>query len=356
MPHPSLPRTPVHRGLCLLASLGIASLPALRVSAVTFPFGEARPTVFCSPGHATDIALEPGETVQASDVRATDAPRWRVTLLASGVAPNRVQHLLVVPTAPAAATDLVVATDRRTYHLELVSTPRDGVPTVTFTYPAEPTVPAPAGTLRQWLPLIGANGLMIALGFLAWWMRGRGPSPRVRRAWGPLASRAAPPMSAVPWALDDTVVTALTAGFVSDWRTVSADPGLQRCLLEHVYSYVRPESLAFARLNDFYAMHNPFLRAEVLTVEVVICRAVRRSEDTFEIEWTEDALPLQGAATARTLWRALVTVTLCMPTRAQDIVRNPTGFFIRDFLWDPIETDSEDRLEANPSGEQRELR
>jgi P-type conjugative transfer protein TrbG len=55
----------------------------------------------------------------------------------SGAGPGQRVHILVKPTRPALVTNLVINTDRRTYHLELRSTPETYMASVSWTYPQD---------------------------------------------------------------------------------------------------------------------------------------------------------------------------------------------------------------------------
>jgi len=78
--------------------------------------------VYAAPGEITDIALEPGERLVGSGpVAAGDTVRWIIGDTESGSGANQQVHILVKPTRPDLVTNLVIDTDRRTYHLELRS-------------------------------------------------------------------------------------------------------------------------------------------------------------------------------------------------------------------------------------------
>ena len=94
--------------------------------------------VYAAPGQVTDIALQEGERlVGPGPVAAGDTVRWMIgdTLSGSGAAAR--VHILVKPTRPDISTNLVINTDRRTYHLELRATPRTWMASVSWTYPAD---------------------------------------------------------------------------------------------------------------------------------------------------------------------------------------------------------------------------
>ncbi len=81
--------------------------------------------VIATPGRITDIVLEPGEALVATGpIAAGDTARWVIGDTSSGVGETRRVHVLVKPTAADLATNLVINTDRRTYHLELRASSR----------------------------------------------------------------------------------------------------------------------------------------------------------------------------------------------------------------------------------------
>ncbi len=78
--------------------------------------------LYAAPERVSDIALQPGETLTA--VSAGDTVRWVIGDTTSGSGETRRVHVLVKPFAPDLKTNLVITTDRRTYHLQLESTER----------------------------------------------------------------------------------------------------------------------------------------------------------------------------------------------------------------------------------------
>lgn len=88
-----------------------------------------------APEHVTDIALQPGEALVA--VAAGDTARWTVGDTTSGAGEARRVHIMIKPLAPGLATNLIITTDRRVYHIALVSTARTAMAAVSWTYPQE---------------------------------------------------------------------------------------------------------------------------------------------------------------------------------------------------------------------------
>jgi P-type conjugative transfer protein TrbG len=94
--------------------------------------------VQASPQRITDIALEPGETLLS--VSAGDTTRWIVGDAQSGMAGNIQSHILVKPNTANLATNLVIMTDRRVYHVDLRSTSGSAMASVAWRYPVEMTL------------------------------------------------------------------------------------------------------------------------------------------------------------------------------------------------------------------------
>lgn len=94
--------------------------------------------VYTAPGHVTDIVLQEGERLAGTGpVAAGDTARWIIGDTTSGAGPTARVHILVKPTRPDLSTNLVINTDRRTYHLELRATRATWMASVSWSYPAD---------------------------------------------------------------------------------------------------------------------------------------------------------------------------------------------------------------------------
>jgi type IV secretion system protein TrbG len=94
--------------------------------------------VYASPGQVTDIALQEGEQlVGAGPVAAGDTVRWIIGDTTSGTGASARVHILVKPTRADLVTNLVINTDRRTYHLELRGNPTTYMASVSWIYPQD---------------------------------------------------------------------------------------------------------------------------------------------------------------------------------------------------------------------------
>ncbi|MFN0024897.1 MAG: P-type conjugative transfer protein TrbG [Parvularculaceae bacterium] len=88
--------------------------------------------LYAAPEQVTDIALEPGERLNS--VSAGDTVRWVVGDTTSGGQAGERTHILVKPIAADLSTNLVIATDRRAYHLELRSFRETYMAAISWTY------------------------------------------------------------------------------------------------------------------------------------------------------------------------------------------------------------------------------
>jgi len=103
---------------------------------VIFTFGESAPTLVCAPIHVCDIELQAGERVQGAP-HIGDSVRWKIAPAVSGSDEQKVIHLIIKPTEPGLDTNLLIPTNRRIYHLRLVSSTSHYVTSVAFDYPED---------------------------------------------------------------------------------------------------------------------------------------------------------------------------------------------------------------------------
>ena len=94
--------------------------------------------VYAAPGQITDIVLQEGEQlVGPGPVASGDTVRWIIGDTVSGAGARRRVHILVKPTRSDIMTNMIINTDRRTYHVELRATAASYMASVSWTYPAD---------------------------------------------------------------------------------------------------------------------------------------------------------------------------------------------------------------------------
>ena len=91
--------------------------------------------LYAAPERVSDVALQPGEKLLA--VSAGDTVRWVIGDTTSGSGDDARVHVLVKPFASGLVTNMVIATDRRAYHLALESTDRTAMAAISWTYPRD---------------------------------------------------------------------------------------------------------------------------------------------------------------------------------------------------------------------------
>lgn len=119
--------------------------------------------LYGAPERVTDIALQPGETLIA--IAAGDTVRWTVGDTTSGSGDGKRTHILIKPFSAGLRTNLLVTTDKRSYHLQLESTAATAMSAISWVYPQEalavtyrtpvlePVRPAPAAAAAAGLAL-----------------------------------------------------------------------------------------------------------------------------------------------------------------------------------------------------------
>jgi len=124
-----------------------------------YPYTEgALYQLYASPGQVSDIALEAGEELVS--VSAGDTVRWVVGDTRSGSGTGERAHVLVKPIAAGLATNLMIATNRRTYHLELTSLEKSYMAALSWRYPAD----ALAGLKAQKARAAEADAVTVSAG------------------------------------------------------------------------------------------------------------------------------------------------------------------------------------------------
>ncbi len=115
--------------------------------------------LYAAPEQVSDITLEPGESLVA--VSAGDTVRWVVGNTTSGSGDDSQVHILVKPFAPDLKTNMVITTDRRTYHLALESTEKTAMTALSWTYPEDQLIALKAQNERADAAAPVASGLAL---------------------------------------------------------------------------------------------------------------------------------------------------------------------------------------------------
>ncbi|WP_448659224.1 P-type conjugative transfer protein TrbG [Sphingomonas sp. CJ99] len=175
--------------------------------AQVYPYSEGTIfQVYAAPGLVTDIMLQPGENLVA--VASGDTARWVIGDTTSGSGDGKQTHVLVKPFSAGLLTNLVITTDRRAYHVRLVSTAATALSSMRWIYPQDELLALRRKAQAAQAAAPVASGLAIEQLQFNYVIRGDRPAWRPLRAFddgtktyvefpASLASSEAPPLFVV---------------------------------------------------------------------------------------------------------------------------------------------------------------
>lgn len=101
---------------------------------IIYAYGKQQAVVICSVMNVCDLELEEGETINS--VNVGDPTRWSIEPAVTGSENGgQSQHVLIKPLDIGLRTNMIIATDRRAYRVDLKSTETQYYPHVKFSYP-----------------------------------------------------------------------------------------------------------------------------------------------------------------------------------------------------------------------------
>ncbi len=115
--------------------------------------------LFTAPDKVSDITLQPGEALIA--ISAGDTARWIIGDTYSGDGVSKQTHVLVKPFTVGLTTNLVITTDRRTYHIQLESTAIAAMTAISWSYPQDALIAFKAEAEKRAAEAPVASGLSI---------------------------------------------------------------------------------------------------------------------------------------------------------------------------------------------------
>lgn len=102
---------------------------------IQFVYGGQSIDIVCAVLQVCDIQLQPGEEVNS--IHVGDSARWKIEPAITGYGASEIQHLVIKPLDNNLKTNLLVTTNRRSYHMNLKSHKTELMPEVSFIYPEE---------------------------------------------------------------------------------------------------------------------------------------------------------------------------------------------------------------------------
>ncbi len=137
--------------------------------------------LYTAPGQVSDIALQPGEVLGA--VASGDTVRWVIGDTSSGTGADKRSHILVKPFTAGLSTNLVITTDRRSYHLALTSTASTAMAALSWTYPQDALIALRKAAEQQVAATPVASGLALDNLHFDYTLSGDRPAWRPLRAF-----------------------------------------------------------------------------------------------------------------------------------------------------------------------------
>ena len=151
-------------------------------AAQVYPFSDgALYRLYAAPELVSDIALQPGEVIIS--VAAGDTARWTVGDTISGTGDAKRVHILVKPFSAGLTTNLVITTDRRTYHVQLESTSATAMSVLSWTYPQDELLAIKRAADQQRAAAPVASGLAVEQLNFGYAITGDNPGWRPLRAF-----------------------------------------------------------------------------------------------------------------------------------------------------------------------------
>jgi type IV secretion system protein VirB9 len=137
--------------------------------------------LYAAPDRVTDISLQGGEQLIA--ISAGDTTRWIIGNTHSGAGADQKVHILVKPQVSGLKTNLVIATDRRTYHLQMESTPATAMAALSWRYPQDELLAIQAAAKISEAGAPAADGVALDRVNFSYAITGANPAWRPLRAF-----------------------------------------------------------------------------------------------------------------------------------------------------------------------------
>ncbi len=138
--------------------------------------------------------------------------------------------------------------------------------------------------------------------------------------------------------LDERVLQASVADFVTRWRGVTIDWTAQRALIDRVFAQIGQGSRAQVAISDWYRSNSPQQRGEQGTVEIEIKTVLATTvEKTFEVEWTETKRLATGQMAGKPeAFKGMFTIALNPPKTEEEGRGNPLGIYVTNATWSRV--------------------
>lgn len=137
--------------------------------------------------------------------------------------------------------------------------------------------------------------------------------------------------------LDHTkVIKYSLAEFIQNFRTIYADPKIQKEMIYKIYRYLSPSYSAYNMVNAYYKENSPFDRQSTERVRVKVNSIVQINKDTYQIDWEEIVSDPRGMKMRTDSFKASISFILVPPSTQAEIIKNPIGLYIKEFNFSKV--------------------
>ncbi len=134
---------------------------------------------------------------------------------------------------------------------------------------------------------------------------------------------------------DARIIRSQLARWVENVRSIYQDAGAQRSNFTTAYSMIQKNTAAYNTLNEYFTKNDPFKRAENEGVSVEINTVLPITDNTWQVQWTENVHSTKGELVSTTPMQANITVAINPPSDEKTLLKNPMGVYITSFNWSP---------------------
>lgn len=120
--------------------------------------------------------------------------------------------------------------------------------------------------------------------------------------------------------------------YITNHRTVVADPRAQKALLDWVYASTPQGTSAYATINMWYRTHNPYEAAkkhQSVSVQIESIIPMGNSKKTWQAKW-EETVYCNGVQRETTHHTGIFTLEVAQNTDLKSVIANPLGIYITE--------------------------
>jgi type IV secretion system protein TrbF len=129
---------------------------------------------------------------------------------------------------------------------------------------------------------------------------------------------------------DDRLIRAALFDWIQNYRMVSSDAVVERMAIDKVYAMIGNGSPAAVKVTEDYKTSSPISRSQTQVVSVEVHTVFATSPKSYEVDWTEKTMGLDGAVLGTQNFKSAITIAV-HPPQDEALARvNPLGIYVTD--------------------------